>query len=48
MSAFKSFFKDYMHLIMQMIYNQKAVRGFFRWASINVNEEDKDVNYTEL
>jgi len=47
-SAFEPFFEGYMHLAVQMACNRKAVRGFFRWASIDVNEEDEDVDYTEL
>jgi hypothetical protein len=41
MPAFESFFKGYMHLAVH-------VRGFFRWASINVNKEDIDIDYAEL
>ena len=46
--AFEPFFKGYIYLAVQMAYNREAVRGFFRWASININKEDKDINYTEL
>jgi hypothetical protein len=46
--AFKPFFKGYMHLAVQMACNREAARDFFRWASIDVNEEDEDVDYIEL
>ena len=46
--AFEPFFEGYMHLAVQMACNREAARGFFRWASIDVNEEDEDVDYTEL
>ena len=48
MLAFKPFFEDYIYLVVQIAYNREAVRGFFRWASININKEDKDINYIEL
>jgi hypothetical protein len=31
-----------------MACNREAIRGFFRWASIDVNKEDEDINYIEL
>jgi hypothetical protein len=37
-----------MYLVMQMTYNREAIRGFFRWASVDINKEDIDINYTEL
>ena len=46
--VFKPFFEGYMHLAVQIAYNQEAARGFFRSASINVTEEDVDINYAEL
>jgi hypothetical protein len=47
-SAFEPFFKGYIYLVVQMAYSREAVRGFFRWASIDVNKEDVDINYAEL
>jgi transposase len=46
--VFEPFFKGYIYLAVQMAYSREAARGFFRWASINVNEEDVDINYAEL
>ena len=46
--VFEPFFEDYMHLAVQMTCNREAARGFFRQASIDINEEDVDINYTEL
>ena len=37
-----------MHLVVQITYSREAARGFFRQASINVNEEDIDIDYAEL
>ena len=48
MLAFEPFFEGYMHLAVQMACNREAARGFFRWASIDVNEEDVDIDYAEL
>ena len=46
--VFEPFFEGYMHLAVQMACNREAARGFFRWASIDVTEEDVDIDYTEL
>jgi transposase len=46
--AFEPFFEGYMHLAVQMTCNREAARGFFRSASIDVTEEDVDINYAEL
>ena len=46
--VFEPFFEGYMHLAVQMTCNQKAARNFFRSASIDVTEEDVDINYVEL
>ena len=47
-STFEPFFEGYMHLAVQMTCNREAARGFFRWASVDVDEEDIDINYAEL
>jgi hypothetical protein len=46
--VFEPFFEGYMYLAVQMACNQEAARGFFRSASIDVTEEDVDINYAEL
>jgi hypothetical protein len=46
--TFGPFFEGYMHLAVQMTCNREAARGFLRWASIDVNGEDIDFDYTEL
>ena len=46
--AFKSFFEGYMYLVVQIAYSREAIRGFFRQASIDINEEDIDINYIVL
>jgi len=46
--VFEPFFEGYMHLAVQMACSREAARGFFRWASININEEDIDIDYIEL
>ena len=48
MPAFEPFFEGYMHLAVQMACNREVVRGFFRWALIDVTKEDVDIDYTEL
>ena len=37
-----------MYLAVQMTCNREAGRGFFRSASIDVTEEDVDIDYAEL
>ena len=46
--VFEPFFESYMHLAVQMACNREAARSFFRWASIDVTEEDVDIDYAEL
>ena len=36
--VFEPFFEGYMYLVVQMAYNREAAKGFFRWASIDINK----------
>jgi hypothetical protein len=46
--TFEPFFEGYIYLVVQITYNRETIRGFFRWASVNVNKGDININYTEL
>jgi hypothetical protein len=46
--VFEPFFEGYMHLAVLITYNTQAARGYFKWASININKDNIDVNYSIL
>jgi hypothetical protein len=46
--VFEPFFEGYMHLAVLMTCNAQAARGYFKWASIDVNKDDIDVDYSTL
>lgn len=46
--AFEPFFEGYMHLAVMMTCSAQDARGYFKWASIDVQEEDCDVDYSTL
>jgi hypothetical protein len=48
MPLFDPFFEGYMYLAVSQCYNAQKARGYFKSASVDVSDEDYDVNYSEL
>jgi hypothetical protein len=45
---FDPFFEGYMHLAVSQCCNAQKARGYFKSASVDVSDEDYDVDYSEL
>jgi transposase len=45
---FNPFFEGYMHLAVSQCCNAQKARGYFKSASVDVSDEDCDVDYSEL
>jgi DDE superfamily endonuclease len=48
MDSFIPFFKGYIHLAVMQSYNAQKAKEYFIFASIEVTEEDININYSEL